>query len=125
MSLGKYSGKSKFSTWLYRLTYNFCINHIQRNRKKTSSLNLDYEIADFPDDELLQLRVEKLQIALDMIHIEDKLILLMKFQDGFSIQDIMNTLDLGESAVKMRIKRAKDKVIKAYNTIKEPLKNEL
>jgi len=34
-----------------------------------------------------------------------------------SIKEIQESLDLGASAVKMRIKRAKEKVIKAYNKL--------
>ena len=43
--------------------------------------------------------------------------LLADFNNDMSIKDISITLDLGESAVKMRLKRAKGKVIKAYNEL--------
>lgn len=42
------------------------------------------------------------------------MILLMKYQDDMSINEIKEILNIGESAVKMRIKRAKAKVIKIY-----------
>ena len=41
----------------------------------------------------------------------------MKYQDDMSVKDISEGLELGESAVKMRLKRAKEKVIKAYNEL--------
>ena len=41
----------------------------------------------------------------------------MKYQDDMSIKEIADTLELGESAVKMRLKRAKQKVIIAYNEL--------
>jgi len=36
LNLSKFSGKSKFSTWVYSITYNYCIDKI-RNRKKDPS----------------------------------------------------------------------------------------
>ena len=41
----------------------------------------------------------------------------MKYQDDFSIADIQKGLDLGESAVKMRLKRAKQRLINIYNSL--------
>lgn len=43
------------------------------------------------------------------------MILLLKYQDNLSIKEIESVLGIGESAVKMRIKRAKDKLIDTYN----------
>ena len=55
--------------------------------------------------------------ALTIIDVEEKMILLMKYQDDMSIKEIQEALGLGASAVKMRIKRAKEKVIIAYNNL--------
>jgi len=41
----------------------------------------------------------------------------MKYQDDMSIKDISAVLEVGESAVKMRLKRAKAKVVKTYNEL--------
>jgi len=43
------------------------------------------------------------------------MILLMKYQDDLSIRDIQKVFNISESAVKMRIKRAKEKVRRLYN----------
>ena len=45
------------------------------------------------------------------------MILLMKYQDDLSIKELQTALDIGESAVKMRLKRAKEKVIETYNKL--------
>ncbi len=34
LNLSKFSGKSKFSTWLYSVTYNFCIDIIRKGKKE-------------------------------------------------------------------------------------------
>ena len=43
------------------------------------------------------------------------MILMMKYQDGFSVKDISTMLDLGESAVKMRLKRSRDRLAELVN----------
>ena len=42
------------------------------------------------------------------------MILLLKYQDNLSIKEIVMVLGVGESAVKMRIKRAKEKLLTVY-----------
>ena len=40
---------------------------------------------------------------------------LMKYQDEFSIKEISESLEIGESATKMRLNRAKSRLLKIYN----------
>lgn len=124
VKLASFKGKSKFSTWLYSFTYNFCVNYVNRDKgRKISDKSNDigdeeYRLSqEVTDEHLLELQVEKLKSALEMIPGEDKTILLLKYQDGVSIKELESTLELGTSAVKMRLKRAKAKVIEAYNTL--------
>jgi len=119
MNLSKFSGKSKFSTWIYSITYNYCIDMIRR-KKKDPSLLVD-NIADTHDaaedvDEkfLLEVNISRLKIILEDIPVADKSILLMKYQDSLSIKEIGGILDKSESAIKMKIKRAKLKFKKSY-----------
>ncbi|MEA3504712.1 MAG: sigma-70 region 4 domain-containing protein [Bacteroidota bacterium] len=50
---------------------------------------------------------------------EERLILLWKYQDDYTIKDIQSILDISESAVKMRIKRAKQKLYYQHIKTKE------
>lgn len=114
LNLAKFSGKSRFSTWIYSITYNYCIDYIRRTKKKKDIFTDDIEkapdvIDDVPDEELLELEVEQLKKVLSELPPDDTAILLMKYQDGMSIKEISETLEKTESAVKMRIKRAKEK----------------
>lgn len=125
VKLRTFKGKSKFSTWLYSFTYNFCVNYVQRNSEKkkekvtvvTDQIKEDSEIEEIDDATLFELKSDKLARALEMISADDKMILLMKYQDDMSIKEISEALELGDSAVKMRLKRAKEKVVKAYNEL--------
>jgi len=66
------------------------------------------------DKFLLEIKLERLKKILEMINVEDKSILLMKYLDGLSIKDIASIKDKSESAIKMKIKRAKEKFMKVY-----------
>ena len=70
------------------------------------------------DKQLFELRLDKLQRSMNEIDPNDKALLIMKYQDNFSIKEIMGARGITESAVKMRLKRAKHKLLDVYNTIK-------
>jgi len=123
VKLASFKGKSKFSTWVYAFTYNHCVNYVTRNTaKKFEKQSVDYkDIENLSDDyeeddsSFLSMKVEKLKVALELISPEEKMILLLKYQDFLTIKEIATALEIGESAVKMRIKRAKDKLVTEYN----------
>lgn len=125
VKLRTFKGKSKFSTWLYAFTYNHCVNYVNRNNSKkiekqsvdTEHLSEDYSYTEEDDCTINELKTEKLKEAIELISPEEKMILLLKYQDFLSIKELAEILELGESAVKMRLKRAKDKLINVYNDI--------
>lgn len=123
VKLGSFKGNSKFSTWLYSFTYNFCVNYVNRNKeRKINDNSVKFDVQeDVPvevtDDLLLQMQVDKLKKALELIAPEDKTILLLKYQDGASIKELEDILELKASAIKMRLKRAKAKVTEMYKTL--------
>lgn len=121
--LKTFEGRSKFSTWMYSFTYNMCVDHVNKNVLKTVSTD-DLELEDLnhlqietEDYSLFQLREDTLKKALEIISPEDKMMLLLKYQDDFSIKDLMVVLEVSESAIKMRLKRAKARIIEAYNNL--------
>ncbi len=123
-----FSHKSKFSTWLYSFTYNHCVNYVQRdlNKRRNKFIYTDSEDEQdylnavqnsISDEVIFNMDSEKLTKELELIDPSDKSILFMKYQDDMSIEDIQEVLDLGKSAVKMRLSRAKNRLVKAYETI--------
>ncbi|MEW4925560.1 sigma-70 family RNA polymerase sigma factor [Algibacter sp. 2305UL17-15] len=121
IKLGSFKAKSKFSTWLYAFTYNHCVNYVTRNTaKKFEKQSVDYKDIEniseeeIEDKEFLNMRVDKLKKAMELISPDEKMILLLKYQDYLTIKEIESVLGIGESAVKMRIKRAKDKLTDVY-----------
>ncbi len=122
INLSKFNEKSKFSTWLYRVVFNYCMDHLRKNEKTSTTEEL-IEINDEEDlsneKQLLEMKVEMLTKVLEALPIEEKSILLMKYQDDHSIKEMMVILDISESAVKMRLKRAKAKAIALYKEMGE------
>ena len=122
VKLRTFNGKAKFSTWLYTFTYNFCVNYVTRNNYKKNEKNFEGEISDSNEldsneESIFQMKSEKLKKALEIIEPNDKMILLLKYQDDLSIKEIMNAIDISESAVKMRLKRAREKLISVYKNL--------
>lgn len=125
--LKTFKNNSKFSTWLYSFTYNFCVNYVQRDLKKRNQKFVltdevgQYqdanEIDEVTDEEIFQLQSDKLSKALKEIDPNDKMILMMKYQDDMSIKEIKEVLELGESAVKMRLSRAKNRLVEIYKKL--------
>lgn len=114
-NLSNFAERAKFSTWIYSITYNYCIDFLRRRKKRQDLFTDDVERAadviyeDLPDEIMLTMEVQHLKLVLEQIPVDDKAILLMKYQDDMSIKEIADTLDKTESAVKMRLKRAKEK----------------
>jgi len=118
LNLSRFNGQSKFSTWLYSITYNFCIDYIRKKKKEKAIFSDEMERApdlaedNIPDKELLELNLVELKTVLDSMKTGDRAILLMKYQDGAQIKDIAKVFDKSESAIKMQIKRAKERARK-------------
>lgn len=121
--LHTFKRQSKFSTWLYSFTYNFCVNYITRDtaiKKSRVTDAIDHHeyrlsmMEDIKEEDLFELQASVLNKVLNEIAPEEKAILLLKYQDDISIKELQILLNISESAVKMRLKRARIKVMEAY-----------
>ncbi len=114
-----FKGNSSFSSWLYSITYNFCIDYLRVKKKlhypEWNSSNEIPEIIDESETDFEEVNYDNLLTILELIHPEEKVLLLMKYQDNISIKEIAKTLRISEDAVKMRLKRARSRVIYMYN----------
>ncbi len=115
LNLSRFSEQSSFSTWIYSITYNFCIDIIRKKKKinilyteDVSKVSNEREV-DIPDSVLLEMKQERLEKVMELLPPGDKAILLMKYIDELQIKDIAEILNKTESAIKMQIMRAKQK----------------
>jgi RNA polymerase sigma-70 factor (ECF subfamily) len=116
--LDSFKKRSSFASWLYSITYNHCIDFL-RERKNLHYPEWDMS-HDFPEltgeqeDYLQEINFDNLKIILDTIHPEEKALLIMKYHDGIPIKNIAGSLRISENAAKMRIKRARTRVLYLY-----------
>ncbi len=110
---------SAFSSWLYSITYNHCIDYLREQKKlHYPSWNQENELPEIIDestDAVEEIEYDNLMVILEMIHPEEKALLLMKYQDDISLKEIGKSLRISEDAAKMRLKRARTRVKYLYN----------
>lgn len=116
LKLGSFKEQAKFSTWLYSITYNYCMDQVRQTKRQAEvTLDENFDLADDGYDlELIEMQTQSLKKALQKIDPDERAILLMKYQDDFSIKEIAETFKITESAVKMRLMRTKEKLKKIY-----------
>jgi len=118
-NLPKFRGASSFSSWLYSITYNYCIDYLRHKKKmhypEWNSRNEIPEIEDDSEETISEINYERLMEIIELLHPEEKALLIMKYNDKLSIKYISNALRISESAAKMRIKRAKARLVYLYN----------
>lgn len=124
LNLIRFEEKARFSTWVYAITYNYCIDFLRRSKKVVELFSDDFDkITDIEDevsDEvLLNMEIGQLKSVLDSLALGDRLMLLMKYQDDLSIKEISQIVSKSESAVKMQLKRAKAKAQKNRMILEE------
>jgi len=122
INLKSFKGDSKLSTWIYSVAYHFCISYVKNKSKKSGKSdeiidNLIDDGVDVPleeyDADLFEINYAKLQELLKLLPVDDRAILLMKYQDDLSIKEIADIMNLKQSAVKMRLHRAKKKIVES------------
>jgi len=127
--LSFFRGDSKFSVWLYRLTYNLCIDFLRKQSKQTT-VSLDYkddenevvsfeipDIRDLPEDSAIRKEMRKtIEQSIKELTGDHREVLIMREITGMSYEEIAMTLKLSTGTVKSRIARAR---IKLVETLKE------
>jgi RNA polymerase sigma-70 factor (ECF subfamily) len=116
LNIGGFKEHSKFSTWLYSITYNYCIDQIRMVKKQAeTTLDVNFDLEQEEDEsELVEIQAKDLKKALQKIDPDERAMLLMKYQDDFSLKEISDTFKISENAVKMRLMRTREKLRKIY-----------
>jgi RNA polymerase sigma-70 factor (ECF subfamily) len=122
--LSTFQGKSSFSTWLYQVTYTHCIDYIRKNKniykeeleedKYEELQSDDKDIDEVHDKLILEMKLEHVKQILNELKAEERSLVLMKYQDGMSVSELGEMFNLSQSAVKMKLKRTRDKVRNRY-----------
>ncbi|MGC4004238.1 MAG: RNA polymerase sigma factor [Pirellulales bacterium] len=110
----RFAGRSKYSTWVYGIAVNTCLTQRRgRGRRKKRETDVDSETlwAGVPDRDAPPEGVKlDMQQMLDTLDEEDRALLILKYAENYSHEELAEIFNLGESACKMRISRARDKI---------------
>ncbi len=117
--LHTFRGEATFSTWLFTITQRHCLASLKKGNKKNSLVFLEREHFPFnaPEAEATHDRIEQETIMFSLLHAlpeQERQLLTMKYKDGESIEKLQTILDLSSSAIKMRLKRSKERLNLLY-----------
>lgn len=113
-----YKGDAKFTSWLHVVTVNYCLDRLRKRQKEQifwrnymveATLNSDWTTT--PEESYFQASEKVLR----QLSINQRTLLLTKYEDRKTINEIALSQRLTSSAVKMRIKRARDYARSLYD----------
>ncbi|MBR1644077.1 MAG: sigma-70 family RNA polymerase sigma factor [Bacteroidales bacterium] len=121
-SLNSYTPTHAFSTWLFTIASNNCIDFIRRKRMQTVSLeslysneeHKEYEIPvpsadDNPEERVIRRqRIDMLRDVVRQLKPNYRTLVEMRYYEEMSYEEIAKATNLGLSTVKVRLFRARD-----------------
>ncbi len=125
-SLSTFNMEAQLSTWLYRITVNSCLNHIERKQKKSIFSRLEdstwllgsRKSADKNPEEqsIAKEKAEAIRVAIDSLPEKQRSAFILQKYNELSQKEISVIMEITEGAVEQLLMRAK-------NNLKSKLKN--
>ena len=133
-SLDQLRAPEVFEPWLYRLTANAAYDYLRRRQKRKGEARM----ADLSDEQVVLADAEAgskqdvqdrharavrdfVQALLEEVSEEDRALLLLKEVEGLSLKELQEIYGLKENAMKVRLFRARQRVLRAYEESKHKL----
>lgn len=131
-SLKQLRAPEVFEPWLYRLTINASYDYLRRQKRRADS-----PLADFSEEMMLladadastttfqeERRQKGIRDLIDwlfgQISEDDRILLTLKEVEGLSLRELQEIYDVNENALKVRLFRARQRVLKAYAKASDP-----
>jgi RNA polymerase sigma-70 factor, ECF subfamily len=120
-----------FEPWLYRLTVNAAYDYLRRQRRRHESRMSDLSeqqvmMADaaaggkVTQEEQRRTNVKEfVDSLLGSVSEEDRLLLTLKEVEGLSLKELEQVYQVNENALKVRLFRARQRVVKAFGAFTE------
>lgn len=108
-SASRYRPEAKFTTWLFRIATNLCLNHRSRWRPRIVSpedVPLE-EIAEPSDDGEGAARIDRLREAIEALPPRQRMALSLQLEQGTSYAQIAETMQVSVSSVEAMLFRAR------------------
>src|SRR3989454_4647180 len=123
-SLKRFDQRAAFSTWLYKITVNECWDLLRKRKARPLVYEADFseeqsrqytaperEASKAPDaSDRMALR-EQLENMLSQLDKRDRAMLVLKEVEGFSVEEIAESMGLNANTVKVRLFRARRRII--------------
>jgi len=127
-SLNRFKGDSKFSTWIYRVAYNTCLDRLKKNKRQQQTVTIDeyteHQVKTI-DNALDKIETQEKQQAikdcLELLPSEDSFLLTLYYFEELSLDEISKIVGLKPNNVKVKIFRSRKKLA---TILKERLDNE-
>jgi RNA polymerase sigma-70 factor (ECF subfamily) len=116
-----------FEPWLYRLTVNAAYDYLRRQKRRRESRMSDLSeqqvmmadaVAGSKQSDESQRRAkvkEQVEDLLGQVSEEDRILLMLKEVEGLSLKELEKIYNANENALKVRLFRARQRVLKAYD----------
>lgn len=106
---------ASFSTWLYRLTVNLCIDELRKQKKDATIVPLEEALsemqADTPEDNALSGDLERqVYKALDSLREKERVIIILRYMEGLSHEELAQVFKCSVGRVKSRLHEARHKL---------------
>ena len=128
--MASFKGDSKLSTWVYRVTYNCCLDQIKKNKKHLNDVPIDeynYNKIDTIDNALEGLiKEEKQQLirsCVNKLPEESSAIITLFYFDELSLDEISGITGIESNTVKVKLFRARKKLAKIMEQYMIPKNN--
>jgi RNA polymerase sigma-70 factor (ECF subfamily) len=117
-----------FEPWLYRLTVNAAYDYLRRQKRRNESrladlseqqiIMADAAASSKKDDEEQTRRRTRdfVNNLLQAVSEEDRILLTLKEVEGLSLKELEKIYGVNENALKVRLFRARQRVLKAFET---------
>ncbi|MEM5566991.1 sigma-70 family RNA polymerase sigma factor [Psychroserpens sp. AS72] len=126
-SLDRFKGDSKFSTWIYRVCYNTCLDRIKKNKKHLN----DVEINEFTahevktiDNALTNIEAKEqekaIQRCIESLPSEDSFLLTLYYFDDLSLDEISKVVGITANSIKVKLFRCRKKLATILRSQLEP-----
>ncbi len=126
-SLNRFKGDSKFSTWIYRVAYNTCLDRLKKNKRQEYTVAIDEytehqvktleNALDALEEQEKQLAIKK---CLEMLPSEDSFILTLYYFEELSLDEISKITGLKPNNVKVKLFRSRKKLATILKQHLEP-----
>jgi len=140
--LGNFRGESRFSVWMYRLTYNICIDFLRRKKPDATTISLDYEdsntdvapleipdLRNLPEESAMRAEMRKnIADSICELPLKYRKMIVMREITGMSYDEMATSLNMNIGTVKSRLARARLRLIeilKEKGTFTESFRHKL